>query len=85
MPVAVNCSARPLATLGSAGVTAIEVTTAAVTVRLVVPLTEPSVAVMVDEPVANVAASPLVEIVAMAVFDDFQVTDVVRLDVEPSV
>ena len=39
--------------LGLAGVTAIEATTAAVTVSVVVPLTRRSVAVMVDEPVGQ--------------------------------
>ena len=84
VPVAVNCSVKPLARLGSAGVTAIEVTTAGVTVSVVVPLTVPSVTVMVEEPVVNVEAKPLAEIVATTVFDDAQATVSVRFCVEPS-
>ena len=45
----------------------------------------PAVAVMVDEPVASVEARPLAEMVATAVFDEVQVTELVRLAVVPSV
>ena len=38
VPVAVNCSVSPLATLGSAGVTAIDCRTGAVTVSTVEPV-----------------------------------------------
>ena len=84
VPVAVNGSVVPSTMLGLAGVTAIEVTTAAVTVSVVVPLTLPAVAVMVDEPVASVEASPVV-IVATARLDEVQVAELVRSCVEPSV
>ena len=78
--MAVNCSVSPLATDGFTGVTAIEVSAAAVTVR-VSPVTRhsSSAAVMVDEPVASVEARPLVEMVATAGFADAQVTWLVRL------
>ena len=51
--VAVNCSVKPLAMLGSVGVTAIDVKATGMTVNVVVPLTEPRLAVMIDEPVAK--------------------------------
>ena len=41
VPVAVNCSVVPLAMLGLAGVTAIEVSVAGLTVKVVVPVTCP--------------------------------------------
>ena len=53
MPVAVNCLFSPAATVGLAGVTAIEVSTAAVTSNLVVLLVAPRVAVMVVFPVVR--------------------------------
>ena len=71
--------------LGSTGVTAMETTTAVVTVSVVVPLTPPSLAVIVVDPVASVEARPALEIVATAVFDDVQPTDAVRSAVVPSV
>ena len=53
VPVAVNCWVSPLAMLGLAGVTAIDCRTAAVTVSTVEPVTPPSVAVIVEVPVAS--------------------------------
>ena len=44
VPVAVNCSVLPFAIEGFAGVTAIDTIVAAVTVKIVEPLTEPDVA-----------------------------------------
>ena len=44
VPVAVNCCVAPLTSDGLAGVTAIEVSVAAVTFRTVDPLTAPEVA-----------------------------------------
>ena len=85
MPVAANCSVSPLTTLGSAGVTAIETSVALMTVRAVDPLTDPSAAVMVDEPVATVDIKPVVAIVATARSDEVQVTWLVMLAVEWSV
>ena len=55
----------------------------ACTVRAVVPLTAPSVAVMVLWPAATPVARPAV-IVAMAVFEDAHVTWVVKFCVLPS-
>ena len=54
------------------------------TVNVVVPLTVPNVAVMVDVPAATAVASPLVEIVATLVLEESQLADDVRLFVLPS-
>ena len=59
VPVAVNCSDVPNAIDGFAGLTAIDTRTAAVTVRVVLPLTEPEVAEMVAVPVPTPVASPI--------------------------
>jgi hypothetical protein len=74
-----------LATEGLAGVKAMDVTIAGVTVRVVVPVIDPSATVIVDEPVARVEAMPVVEMDATAVFDEVQSTVLIRLCVEPSV
>jgi hypothetical protein len=84
VPVAMNCSVRPLATDGSAGVTAIEVKSAAVTVRVVVPVTPPSVALTVLPPSASAMARPVLVILATATLDDAQAADAVRFCVVPS-
>jgi hypothetical protein len=85
VPVAVNCCLSPLATLGVAGVTAMETSAAALTVSVVFPVTLPEVAVMVVVPVARVVARPLAAMVAVVGVDDAQVTDDVRSSVELSV
>lgn len=60
------------------GVTEIELRVAGVTVRLVVPVTTPNVAVIVALPTLLVVARPfeplVLEIVAIAVLDELQVT-----------
>jgi hypothetical protein len=66
-------------------VTVIEVKIAAVTVKLVEPLTEPDVTVIVVEPTATPVASPLLAMVAAASFEEPQVTKLVRFCVLPSV
>src|SRR5262249_5377650 len=58
VPVAVNCWVRPLATLGLAGVTAIDCSAAAVTVITVEPEIPFSVALIVEVPVAIAVARP---------------------------
>jgi hypothetical protein len=85
VPVAVNWSVTPFATLGFTGATAIDVRAAAVTVSVVVPLTEPDVAVIVEDPIAKVEARPDASIVATTTFDDVQATEPVMLAVLPSV
>ena len=71
--------------LGFAGVRAIDVKVAGVTVSVVDPLTEPSWAVMVVEPVLEVEARPVAEMVATVVLEEVQVTVAVRFCVVPSV
>src|SRR5438270_749135 len=67
VPVAVNCCVVPLATLGLAGVTAIEVNAAAVTVSTVEPVTPLKVALIVEVPVPTPVARPAVVMVATLV------------------
>jgi hypothetical protein len=68
VPVAVNVWVVPLATLGNEGVTAIDPSTAAVTVKLVDPETLPSVAVIVVDPGLRPLARPceLIEEIAVS-------------------
>lgn len=84
-----NCCVVPLSTVGFAGVMASDCRTGAVTVNWAVPVTPPSNAAMVTgPPVLTPVASPWAPLellmVAMLVFDDDQVTDVVRVWVELS-
>ncbi len=78
-----NCWVSPAATLGVAGVTAIEDSVGARTVNPVLPVTAPSVAETVVVPTATVVARPPAAIVAAAPFVDAQVTSPVRFCVEP--
>ena len=65
------------------GVTEIEVSTGAVTVRVVEPLIVPDLAVMVALPWAKLVAKPPLLSVATAVFDEVQVAVLVRFCVVP--
>jgi hypothetical protein len=85
VPVAVNGCVSPLATLGFAGVTAMETSVAGVTVSVVLPVKLPDVAEIVVVPTARVEARPLAAMVAVVVLDDAQVAVEVRFCVEPSV
>ena len=76
-PVAVNCCVAPLAIEALAGVTVIE-TSSAVTVRVVEPLIDPKVALIVAPPVATPVARPPLVIVATEVFEELHVTELVR-------
>jgi hypothetical protein len=69
---------------GFAGVTAIDDNTAAVTVRVVDPVTEPEVAWMVLLPFPTPLAKPVLLIVATEAFEELQVAELVRFCVEPS-
>src|SRR3954470_17190881 len=72
VPIAVSWVGRPWATRSDTGVTLIDRRTAGVTVSVALPLTPPTVAVMVDVPVPTApAVAPL--IVATAVLPDDQV------------
>src|SRR6266540_3784335 len=64
--------------LGSVGVTSIVDRVAAVTVSVVLPETPPKVAVIVVIPAATDVARPALSIVAKAVFEELQVTWVVK-------
>jgi len=64
--------------LGSVGVTSIVDRVAVVTVSVVFPETSPSVAVIVVVPAATDVARAALSIVAKAVFEELQVTWVVK-------
>ena len=82
VPVAVNCWEVPMAMLELAGVTAMD--TSVTTVRVVVPVRVPNVAVIVVEPTEKEVANPVLLIVAMFEFDEVQTTEAVRSLEEPS-
>jgi len=69
----VNCSVAPTAKLTPVGVTAIEVIAFPVTVSVVVPLTPPTIAVIVVDPAATAVASPVALMVAAAALELVQV------------
>ena len=80
-----NCWVSPFAMEGLAGVTAIEISVGAVTVSESGGLVmAPEAAVMLVEPAATAVASPVVLMVATAVFEEAQVAVLVRLAVLPS-
>lgn len=74
----------PTAACGESGVIAIDFKVGEVTVRLVVPEIESSVAVIVVEPAATPVARPVLTMVAIEVLLEFQVQELVMLLVEPS-
>jgi hypothetical protein len=73
-----------LAIEGFAGVTAIDCSVAAVTVRVVEPLIAPDVALIVEVPTPAPVASPAALIVAVVVVPELHVTVLVRFCVVPS-
>lgn len=75
-PVAANCLVVPTAMLELAGLTAIDISVAPVTVRVAVPLTEPLVAEIVVLPMVKLVAFPFTSTVATEVEDEAHVTDV---------
>jgi hypothetical protein len=84
VPVATNCCVVPFTIEGVAGVTAIDCSVAAVTVRVVEPFTVPEAALMDEVPTAAPVARPAAVIVAVAVFDELHVAVLVRFWVVPS-
>ena len=85
-----NCTVRPMAMLGLAGVTAIDCKIAAVTVNIVLPDLIPEVAVMTEVPTPTPVARPLVArplgfTIATPIVPDDQVTDAVISTDVPSV
>lgn len=85
VPVPANCWVVPCTIVALAGVTTSETRVAAVTVRVVDPLTPLEAAVIVVVPIALLVASPVVLMVATVVCEELQVTEVVRSCVLPSV
>ena len=85
MPVAAYCWLVPSATDRAAGVTAIDTSTAGPTARVVLLLTLPDVALIVEVPSPVPLARPLEVMVATATFDDAQETLLVASWVPPSV
>jgi hypothetical protein len=84
IPVAVNVCVVPSGIVGIAGVTAIETSTAGVTVSVVEPLIVPMVALTVVLPTATVAATPCEFTVATLLLAVLQVIVFVRFKVLPS-
>jgi hypothetical protein len=84
LPTALNCCVVPSAIVASAGLTEIEVRCAATTVNKVLSLSEPTVAVIVVEPAANVVAMPDPSTVATAVDEEFHVTPLLKSELVPS-
>jgi len=78
VPVAVNCSVVPFAIEGFAGVTAIDTSVAAVTVRVVEPLMPPDVASILLVPAATAVANPPAVIVATLVVTELHVASPVK-------
>jgi len=70
---------------GFVGVTAIETGVAGPTVKVVLPVTPPEVALIWEVPWAAPLARPPAVMVAAALFDDAQVAEPVRSCVDPSV
>jgi hypothetical protein len=84
VPVALYCCVKPAAMDAEVGVTAIELSTAVVTVNVVEPLTVPDLAVIVAVPTATAVASPVVLFtVATEVFEEVQVELVVKFCLVP--
>ncbi len=73
-----NCWVNPTWILGLSGVTVMEDRVAVVTVRVVAPAIVPEVAVMVAVPGATGVPRPVLLTVATDVFEELQVTCVVR-------
>jgi hypothetical protein len=84
VPVAVNCSVVPSGIDGIAGVTAIETSTAGVTVTVVDPEIAPNVAVTLLWPKPALPTSPGPFTVAIVLSAVFQVAEVVTSIVLPS-
>jgi hypothetical protein len=87
-PVAVNCCCVPTSIVGADGDTVIELRDALLTVNEALPETPPDVAVIVAFPAATAVATPFVPavllMVATAVADELQFTELVRFCVLPS-
>jgi hypothetical protein len=83
VPIAVNCCFSPAGTDGDAGVTAIDASTAAVTVNVAAPWMVPDVAVIVAVPFATLVTNPPLLTLATAVADEVHAAVLVRFCVVP--
>lgn len=81
VPVAVNCCVVPRTMLGEVGVTEINERVAAVTVSVVVPVTLPDIADIVDVPAATEVANPFEPDVLLMVATDVRADDHVTEEV----
>jgi len=81
----VYCNVKPFATDPLDGVTAIDTSAGAATVKVLLLFIAPWVAVIFDVPTATAVARPLALTVATDVADDVHVTVAVKFAVEPSV
>lgn len=84
MPVAVKGCVLLKGMTGIAGVTAIDTSAAGVTVTIVAPEIEPTLAVMLLVPVATLVKTPWLYTVAMPGLFELQVAVLVRSNVLPS-
>jgi hypothetical protein len=84
VPTALNCRVVPSAIEAVPGVTSIEIRLAGTTVRVVVSLWDPTVAVIVVCPAPAVVACPELLMLATDVEDEFHVTPLTRSCVDPS-
>ncbi len=82
--VTVYCWLMPMPSVSPSGVIEIEVMVGLVTVRVVLCVTLPSVAVMVVEPAATLVTSPVASMVALEGADELQLTKAVRSRLLPS-
>src|SRR6266849_3899168 len=84
-PLAVNCCVVPNGIEAAVGLTVIAFKTAAVTVKVVVPVMLPDVTLIVVVPVLPPVATPELSIVATALLLDVHVKELVSTCVVPSV
>lgn len=82
--MAANCWFVPSAIDAFAGVTAMDTMLAGVTVRVLDPLIEPELALMVAVPTAVAVTSPVADTVAVVVDEELHVAVLVRSCVLPS-
>jgi hypothetical protein len=80
----VNCKNVPGFIVGFVGVTVIVLSVAAVTSRVVDPLTPLNAAPIVVDPIALVVAKPPLAMVATVAVDELHVAVVVRSFIDPS-
>jgi len=84
-PTALNCSMVPNAIEELAELTEIEIRCAGTTVRTLLSLKDPTVALIVVEPTATVVASPFPSTVTTDGEDELQATPLFRSELVPSV